>query len=139
MPGVGGSIGLDRLLAGLAQLEEQSSKANSTPLNIPISLIISPDPNLKDQQQSSNIEYHLACLQMNQELQDAGIICDLVPSANKMGILFQRAERKHSSHLLLLQSDFCWQLRNLATRTNTKVSSVSEILLQLKKTADSLR
>ncbi len=130
LPGVGGSIGLDRLLCGLELLEtsktQESAKISGCPEG-PSCLIISLDPNWKNADASA----YLTCLHFSQSLQQAGLPCDVVPHTKKMHTLFQRAETKNSYYLLLLQPDYRWQLRKLASRESLLVASVSEILQQI--------
>ena len=123
LPGVGASIGLDRLLAGLEQLEAGSQKGQEGGG----CLIICPDPEWR----AADTSAHLACLRFGHDLQELGIACDVIPRVRKMSTLFQRAAMKNSRYLLLLQSDSSWQLRKLSSRESVAVSSVSEVQQQL--------
>ncbi len=137
LPGVGGSIGLDRLLAGLEELEKQtelemqaagSSQGGSAVYNERY-VILSSDPGwkLSQTEQEQEQQVRLACLQMSQELQAAQWACDLVPPAKKMNVLFQRAEVKGCRYLLLLCPDGHWQLRDLQTRQSRTISTAAQL------------
>ncbi|WGK68303.1 histidine--tRNA ligase [Candidatus Haliotispira prima] len=131
IPGVGGSIGLDRLLAGLEELEQSHAPDKAaTPDSDESSLIISLDPDWK----TANIDgekedqARLACIQLSRELQQNHLSCDVVPLVKKMNALFQRAENRNCRYLLLLKPDFRWQLRNLQNRESKLLQSAVEIL-----------
>ena len=130
MPGVGASIGLDRLLAGLAELETQGPRQTAAMADRP-SLLLSLDPDWKSSSQDETTRAQLACLQISNQLQAAGQACDLVPRSNKMSSLFQRAEVKSCRYLLLLKADFSWQLRDLQNLESRALADIGCVLRAL--------
>ncbi|MEM9424151.1 MAG: histidine--tRNA ligase [Spirochaetota bacterium] len=122
MPGVGASIGLDRLLAGLEELGNDGSGGEA-------GIIIGIDPDWTAG--ASDTAAYTACLRFSQDLQEAAVACDIVPYTKKINALFQRAEKRHSRYLLLLKPDFTWQLRDLSARKNFAVVSAADVIRQV--------
>ncbi len=130
MPGVGASIGLDRLLAGLAELEKQGPQQTEAMADRS-GLLLSLDPDWKSSSTDETIRAQLACLQISNQLQAAGQACDLVPRSKKMSSLFQRAEVKSCRYLLLLKADFSWQLRDLQNLESRALPDTGGVLRAL--------
>lgn len=128
MPGVGASIGLDRLLAALEQLEqlEQQYSGQSAPCYLQKSCLISLEPswNLSSEEEARAA---LCCFKLSNYFQNNNIACDLLPRTPKIHTLFQRAEWRNCRYLVLLKPDFCWQLRDLQTRKSQVFGSASEL------------
>ena len=121
MPGVGASIGLDRLLAALEQLEQ---KDDNISLRQSCLISLEPDWDLSNEEEAQTALY---CLRLSDCLQNANIACDLLPRTKKIQTLFQRAEWRNCRYLLLLKPDFCWQLRDLQTRKSQVFGSSPEL------------
>lgn len=132
MPGVGGSIGLDRLLAGIEELEKNGAPQPRGPL------LLSADPAL---QAAGELEI-FACLQLAKILQKNQLPCDFQPQVKKISSLFQQAEKKGSSSLILLKEPIpakiltmevfdraVWQVRNLKSRESQQYRT-KDLLLQ---------
>ncbi len=110
LPGVGASLGLDRLLAAMEQLELLDNTVSTA---APV-LITRLDPErLGDYQRVARL------------LRAAGIGAEVFPDAKKLGPQLQYAERKGFSVALIAGSDEfsagTWKLKNLAERSETTV------------------
>ena len=124
MPGVGASIGLDRLLAALEQLEQQYSGQNRAPLQKSCVISLEPGWNLSVEQE---VQAAFCCFELSHRLQNKHIACDLLPRTKKIENLFQRAEWRNCGYLVLLKPQFCWQLRDLQQRKSQVFNSASEL------------
>jgi histidyl-tRNA synthetase len=123
LPGVGASLGLDRLLAAMEQLELLDNTVSTA---APV-LITRLDPErLGDYQRVARV------------LRAAGIGAEVFPDAKKLGPQLQYAERKGFSVALIAGSDEfasgTWKLKHLAERTESTVveadliSTINQIL-----------
>lgn len=122
LPGVGASLGLDRLLAAMEELGRVSTA--STPAQV---LVTQMD-------QSRSVDY----LRIGRVLRSAGIGVEVFPQAKKIGKQFQYADRKGFQLVLTAGSDEfdsgSWQVKNLSTGEQTTVAEsalVGAILSQL--------
>ncbi|GMO58038.1 MAG: histidine--tRNA ligase [Termitinemataceae bacterium] len=113
LSGVGGSIGLDRLIAGLEALNISTSQKTYAKLCI---------ANLNEDQ--CGLYQKLAAV-----IRDAGIPCEVLSEAKKQTAQFIEAEKKGAAYVLLpCESDPVegpFVLRNLATRENVKVCGIA--------------
>jgi len=120
LPGVGASIGLDRLMAGLEELKAETSIARKTPV-----LILALEDSLFP-------VYHSAALELRKE----GIPCEVYPERKKIPQQFKFAESRGIRHALIRGADEdtknCWNLRNLETRESRDGIGLEEVLTQLK-------
>ncbi len=80
LPGVGGSLGVDRLLAAMEELKHPWMTGNSSPAQV---LILQFDAGLLDVYQK-----------LARELRAAGIATEVYPDAKKLGQQFQYAEKR---------------------------------------------
>ncbi|MFW5694997.1 MAG: histidine--tRNA ligase [Alkalispirochaeta sp.] len=127
MPGVGASIGLDRLIAALEEL----GIAEGAPASADV-LVTMQDPELLS-------HYH----RIAATLRSSGIQCEVYPDARKLGQQFAFAERKHIPFALICghqeyETDTV-NLRVLATRTNLDgiaLSAVSPAFLDRYRTSE---
>jgi histidyl-tRNA synthetase len=99
LPGVGGSIGLDRLLAAMEALDEQSSVAT-----VPVVIIYHSDA--------------VALYQMQQALLQHGIGCSIFPEDKKLDQQYKYAERLLAKWAIFYK-DGHYVVRNLAQRENS--------------------
>ena len=107
LPGVGASIGLDRLMAALDALKIGEGAAISTQI-----LIINPS------EENNAKLYRLAT-----SLRDAGLRCEVFPEAKKTVAQYTYAEHKHIPLALFVSvSSESFTLRVLARRENIEVS-----------------
>jgi histidyl-tRNA synthetase len=110
LPGVGASLGLDRLLAALEQLELLDTNVSTTAAV----LVTRFDADrLGDYQRIARV------------LRAAGIGAEVYPEAKKLGTQLQYAERKGFRYALIAGNDEfsagTWKLKNLAERAETTV------------------
>lgn len=106
LPGVGSSIGLDRLMAGLEELGLLDSKAMGSDVII---------LNFEDSSVSHN--HYLASV-----IRDSGLSCEVYLTSKKLGNQFSFAEKKGISFALLCGTDEknsdTVTLKNMTTREN---------------------
>ncbi|HEY4258583.1 MAG TPA: histidine--tRNA ligase [Schlesneria sp.] len=112
LPGVGASLGLDRLLAAMEKLKLLGTQAT-------------PAPVLITQFDSARLgEY----VRIGRVLRAAGINAEVYPDAKKLGKQLQYADRKGFKLALIAGSDEfatgVWQIKNLASGESQKVSEV---------------
>lgn len=108
--GVGSSIGLDRLIAGLEQLGMEQTKASFT-----------------DAVVFCENEKNMALYQkVAAELTHKGIACEVFPDAKKMNQQYSWAEKKSLKWGLLIKEDN-YSLKNLLTRETKEKLTVLEI------------
>jgi histidyl-tRNA synthetase len=120
LPGVGASLGLDRLLAAMEEL-------NLLPK------VATPAPVLMVQFTAERLgEYQ----QMARSLRKAGIGVEVYPEAKKVGQQLQYAERRGFKAALIAGPDEfdqgVWKIKNLATREETTVPA-GEVEAALRK------
>jgi histidyl-tRNA synthetase len=111
IPGVGGSIGLDRLLVYLEDREFGSSKKVLLPLE---------DESKKH-----------ALFRIAQKLRDVGIASEVYPEAHKIKRQFDYATRWSFSHLVFLNDDNTLRLRNALSREDISCSDIEALLRHL--------
>lgn len=119
LPGVGASVGLDRLLAALEAIGKAAKPAGYTRV-----LVVNAEPSLGAAYQAAGAT-----------LRAAGIACEVFPEVKKPGQQYAYAELK-GAHFALVQgleekSRGVWLLRNLAERTNAEYSSLPAIVAAL--------
>ena len=120
VPGVGSSIGLDRLIAGLEQLGKLDAKG-------------------------SFIDAEIFCLDANltahymgiaKQLREQGISCEVFPDAKKMGQQYTFAEKKNIKFGILVKEEDAkanvLTLKNLKTRQTFENISISEAVEKIK-------
>ncbi len=122
LPGVGASLGLDRLLAAMEELKLLGTEAT-------------PAPVLMTQFDESRLGDYL---RVARALRAAGIGTEVFPDAKKLGKQLQYADRKGFRIALIAGSDEfakgVWQIKSLAKGTTVTVSegelvnSITEIL-----------
>ncbi|TFG82311.1 MAG: histidine--tRNA ligase, partial [Spirochaetales bacterium] len=116
MPGVGASVGIDRLLAALEALGKTSGTTGSTRV-----VVLNLDDDI-------GTEYQAAAA----ALRAAGIAAEVFPERRKLGQQFSYAEKKGAAWALVRGADEkqkgVWVLRDMATRADTEYASVHEIV-----------
>jgi histidyl-tRNA synthetase len=109
LPGVGASLGLDRLLAGMEKLNMLTKTTTPAPVFMPLFQA----ERLADYQRTARM------------LRAAGIGTEVFPEAKKIGQQLQYAEKRGFRLALIAGSEeFAsgkWKLKNLATRTESVV------------------
>jgi histidyl-tRNA synthetase len=120
LPGVGASLGLDRLLAAMEELKLLPSAATPAPV-----LVVQFD--------ASKLGAYQA---MARTLRAAGIGVEVFPEAKKIGPQLQYAEKRGFKAALIAGSaEFeasVWKIKHLATRTETTVPE-SAVVAELRK------
>jgi histidyl-tRNA synthetase len=115
LPGVGASLGLDRLLAAMEELHMVPGEATAAPV-----LVIQFAADRLGEYQ------HMA-----RSLRAAGIGADVFPDAKKVGQQLQFAERRGFKIALIAGSDEfahrIWKIKNLASREETTVPEAEVI------------
>lgn len=119
IPGVGASVGLDRLLAALSELGRMESSGSPTEL-----LIINMDENLQG-------HYHYLADQLRRD----GCRCEVYPEPKKMGPQFKLAEKKTIPAALICGTreyqEGTVTLKNLQTRQSWENIPPSEVRKKL--------
>ena len=114
LPGVGASVGLDRLLAALEELGQSTRKKSHSKV-----MIFQMDENLMG-------HYHY----LAGKIRGAGFSCEVYPIYKKMGAQFKFAEQKEIPFGLICGSEEKAagrvNLKNLATRDNYEGISLEE-------------
>ncbi|MFZ2780544.1 MAG: histidine--tRNA ligase [Rectinemataceae bacterium] len=121
LPGVGASIGLDRLLAALEALNRSGDRPEVTKL-----LILNLEDTAQTQPQLQAQAQRAAAA-----LRRQGIAVEVFPEAKKLQVQYAYAERKGIPFALLLDGKAVeagkWPLRNLASRSTRDFSSLKEV------------
>lgn len=116
LPGVGASLGLDRLLAALEELKLLTSSATPAPVFIV----------------QFAAEFIGEYQRMARTLRAAGIGAEVFPDAKKLGQQFQYAEKRgHKIALIAGPDDFakgCWNVKDLTKREEKKGVPEAEVL-----------
>jgi len=119
LPGVGASVGIDRLIAALEELGRSGAKAGYTRV-----LVANVEPALTP-------EYQAAAA----VLRDAGIACEVYPEPRKLALQYAYAEQKGASYALIRGSDDkargLWLLRDLAARSNAEHADLGSVIAAL--------
>ncbi len=119
LPGVGGSIGLDRLLAGLEELQRIG---NTDPQMVFIA-IATPDAVT-----GANL--------LAGTIRNAGIACDMGLTTGKVGNQFKHADRLKCSHVITLGSDEIasktYSLKNMKTGEDIKGLPLDGVVEELR-------
>ncbi len=110
LPGIGASLGLDRLLAAMEQLELLPKASTPAPVFIP----------LFDAQRRDDY------LRMATRLREAGIAVEVYPDAKKLGVQLKYADA-HGFTVAIVAGDNEWssgkvQVKTLATKESTEVA-----------------
>lgn len=122
LPGVGSSIGLDRLLAALEELGSPLIKDTA-----------SSDVIILNQNGELRSHYHRFAAQ----LRKAGIRCDMYLADKKMGVQFKYAEQNHIPFAILfsdseVERQLC-TLRHLSTRTDHEGLTITEVVDHIRR------
>jgi histidyl-tRNA synthetase len=121
LPGVGSSIGLDRLMAGLEELGllENNNTNNGV-------IVLNMDKTLLP-------HYH----KIASVIRDSGLACEVYLDSKKMGNQFSFADKKGISYAILCgteeHSSNTVTLKNLATRENHDKIPLDEAIVLIKK------
>ena len=119
LPGVGASVGIDRLIAALEALGRAGTRGGYTRV-----LVANADP-------AMCAEYQAAAA----ALRAAGVACEVYPEAKKLVGQFAYAELKGASYALVRgpeeKARGVWLLRNLSERANAEHSSVASVIAAL--------
>jgi len=119
LPGVGASVGIDRLIAALEALGRTGTRGGYTRV-----LVANADP-------AMCAEYQAAAA----ALRAAGVACEVYPEAKKLVGQFAYAELKGASYALVRgpeeKARGVWLLRNLSDRANAEHSSVASVIAAL--------
>jgi histidyl-tRNA synthetase len=122
LPGVGGSIGLDRLLAGLAEL----GKVETAPLTTTLLVFCQDEAYLAD--------YH----RLAETVRASGIAAEVYPVAKKLPIQFSYAEKKRIKYGLLCGpaelAASTVNLKDLQTRETVSDLSLAQAIARIKLT-----
>jgi len=114
IPGVGASVGLDRLLAALEAIGRRASAPGA------IRVLVA------DVEDALMPEYQAAAA----VLRGLGIACEVFPEQRKLGQQFAHAERKGATHALVRGSAEkarnAWILRDLSARADAECASPEE-------------
>jgi len=120
LPGVGASVGIDRLIAALEALGRTGTRGGYTRV-----LVANADPTMC-------AEYQAAAA----AIRDAGIACEAYPEAKKLVGQYAYAEQKGAAYALVRgpeeKARGVWLLRNLSERANVEYSSVDAVIAALK-------
>jgi histidyl-tRNA synthetase len=120
LPGVGASLGLDRLLAAMEELQLLPKVGTPAPV-----LIVQFSADLLGKYEK-----------MARELRSSGIGVEVFPEAKKLGPQFQYAERRGFQVALIAGPDEIakgeWKIKNLARREETVVSE-AEVAAAIRK------
>lgn len=108
VPGVGGSIGLDRLLVYLEDREIGASRKVLLPLE-------------------DEAKAH-ALFMVASRLRDAGVQCEVYPEPHKIKRQFDYATRWGFSHLVFINNDNTLRLRNATSREDTLCADLDSLL-----------
>ena len=120
IPGVGSSIGLDRLIAGLEQLGKQSTKTSFT------------DAVVFCQDEAEMAKYQ----KIAAKFREAGIACEVFPDAKKMTQQYSWAEKKSIVWGITVNpadSTDSFTMKNLLSRETLNGISVADAVIQIKK------
>ena len=116
LPGVGASLGLDRLLAAMEELKLLGTQAT-------------PAPVLITQFDASRLGDYL---RIGRDLRAQGINAEVYPDAKKLGKQLQYADRKGFRLALIAGSDEfakgIWQVKNLSSGESTAVNEADLVL-----------
>ncbi|MBN2874374.1 MAG: histidine--tRNA ligase [Spirochaetales bacterium] len=116
LPGVGASVGLDRLLAAL-----ETTQAGSKPAGYVKFVIVNLDSALAG-------EYQAAAA----EMRAAGIACEVFPETRKLVSQYAYSEQKGASFAVVRgvteKERGVWILRDLASRSNTEYASLEALI-----------
>ncbi len=120
IPGVGSSIGLDRLIAGLDQLEAAEARGSFL------------DAEIFCMDDSLSVHYQKVAGQ----LRAAGLACEVFPDAKKIGQQYTVAEKKGIPFGIIIKAEDAENnvltLKNLRTREQFEKISVQECIEKLK-------
>lgn len=119
LPGVGASVGIDRLIAALEALGRAGTRGGYTRV-----LVANADPTMC-------AEYQAAAA----ALREAGIACEVYPEAKKLVGQYAYAELKGATYALVRgpeeKARGVWLLRNLSERANAEHNSVAAVIAAL--------
>lgn len=119
LPGVGASVGLDRLLAALEALGKATKPAGYTRV-----VVVDSDDGLGPEYQRAGAV-----------LRSAGIACEVFPEKRKAVQQYTYAEHKGAAYALVRGSEELargvWVLRDLAARTNAEYDSLESLVKAL--------
>ena len=118
LPGVGSSIGLDRLLSALEELGSPFFEKNSS-ADI---LILNLDKNMNKEYQS-----------IAKELREKNIRVDIYLETKKLPPQFKYAEQNNIPYGLFIKEDGAHILRDLSTRTDSTHSQINSIAASIQK------
>lgn len=107
IPGVGGSIGLDRLLVYLTEKQAKTKQG----------ILIMHEAH------NSSAELFQAA----EALRTRGISCEVYLSPDKMKKQFDYAEKRNYLNLLFIEADKTFRIRNTESRQETKFKTIGEI------------
>ncbi len=110
IPGVGASIGMDRLLAALETLSDSGSQSASA------SVLVLRDPEIE-----SALPFKTA-----QSLREEGIACEVYTDKKKAGQQFAYAEKKGIGLALMAAAQGSFSLKTIATRESRDFPSLAE-------------
>ena len=122
LPGVGASLGVDRLLAAMDEMRHPWTQGGSSPAPV---LVAQLDPaRLAD------------CQRVASELRAAGIGTEVYPDVKGKGVQFQYAQKRGCRlGLSATEDDFgrgVWQVRDLTTKADTAVPA-TELAVEIRR------
>lgn len=124
LPGVGASVGLDRLMAALEALDIRIGSSTSTQI-----LLI-------NQPETSAAKLHALAA----SLRDAGFACEVFPEPKKVLVQYTYAERKHIPLAVFANvSSDAFTLRILSKRENVEISDFSSLCEAVRRELHALR
>lgn len=121
LPGVGGSIGIDRLIVALEKLRHTHTKGEAR------SVLIT----------NMNKEYMNQVNLLAKKLRDGGIATEVYPESVKMGKQFKYADKKKHKFVIVLGEEEIktntYTLKEMQTGKQTKLDSFEKLVLEIKK------
>ncbi|MEJ5190138.1 MAG: histidine--tRNA ligase [Breznakiellaceae bacterium] len=119
LPGVGASIGLDRLLAALEALGKETAPRSFVVVAIAC----------VDERQGGRYQA------LAQQFRAAGLACEVFPEPKKLSQQFALAEKKGARFMVIPQEgESSYTLRDLSSRENKEHLSVDEMLKLIRQT-----
>ncbi|AEC01756.1 histidine--tRNA ligase [Parasphaerochaeta coccoides] len=101
IPGVGSSIGLDRLMSGLAELD--SPLMTDTASAHVLVMVVDE-------------KYRTRCIALSRLLRSSGLAVDVYVASKKAGQQYKYAESGHIPYAVIAEDGEKWTVKNLATR-----------------------
>jgi histidyl-tRNA synthetase len=118
LPGVGCSVGVDRLLVALAELAGGAAAASKSPSQV---LLTHPGP-----------EHLVPAFALAQALRDAGLRVEVYPEDKKHAAQMKYADRQGIRFALTRDADGSWHAKDLAQGATAQLADTAEALTWLR-------